>query len=77
MRHIYVKTPDGLGKLSYYEENPWDYNYIVEHYKNSPMLYTGKYNEKFVINARIYNRDEIQYIKRPLVDLIAKRKKEW
>lgn len=78
MRHIYVKTPDGFGKLSFYKTDPHfgDYNYIVEHYNHDPIFYTGEYNKRFIVNARVYRRKEIQYIKRrPLIDLITKRKK--
>lgn len=76
MRHIYVKTSDGLGKLSFYDPTVWhDYKYMVEHYKNGSLLYTGEYKGRTLINAQIYTKNEFIYLrKRPLIDLITKRK---
>ena len=77
MRHIYVKTPDGLGKLSFFD--PTAYQgcwYMVEHYRNGFLLYTGEYKGRTLVNAQVYRKGEFEYLhKRPLIDLITKRKK--
>lgn len=75
MRHIYVKTPDGLGKLSFCDRLTYQgCMYVIEHYKNG--FYTGPYKGRTLINAQAYRKGEFVYLrKRPLIDLITKRKK--
>lgn len=77
MRHIYVKTLDGFGKLSFYDPIAYQSRrYVVEHYKNGYFLYTGEYKGRTVVNAQAYRKGEFVYLrKRPLIDLITKRKK--
>lgn len=65
MRHIYVKTPNGLGKLNFYDGSLWHSHYIVDHYKHDSKFYSGYYDGK----------EHIKFLKkRPLIDLITKRK---
>lgn len=77
MRRIYIKTLDGFGKLSFYDPTAYQSRrYVVEHYKNGYFLYTGEYKGRAVVNAQTYRKGEFVYLhKRPLIDLIAKRKK--
>ena len=75
MRHIYVKTPDGLGKLNFYDKLIWwDYNYIVDHYKHKSKFYSGTYKEKYLVNAYRYRKNDIKFLhKKPLRHFIEKR----
>lgn len=77
MRHIYVKTSDGLGKLNFYDSDTilGINHYIVEHYNHKPLLYSGVYKGRCITNASCYRRENIKFLrKRPLIDLITKRK---
>lgn len=75
MRHIYVKTPDGLGKLNFYDETLWHCHYIVDHYKHRPKFCSGYYKGRYITNASCYSKENIKFFrKRPLIDLITKRK---
>lgn len=75
MRHIYVKTPNGLGKLNFYDESLSYCHYIVDHYKHDLKFYTGYYKGRYINNASCYNKKHIKFLrKRPLIDLITKRK---
>ena len=75
MRHIYVKTPNGLGKLNFYDGSLWLSHYIVDHYKHDPKFYSGYYEGRYITNASCYSKRDIKYLrKRPLIDLITKRK---
>lgn len=75
VRHIYVKTPDGLGKLNFYDGSLWCSYYIVDHYNHKPLLYSGEYQGRYITNASCYSKKDIKFLrKRPLIDLIAKRK---
>ena len=77
MRHIYVKTPNGLGKLNFYDGSLGFCQYIVDHYKHKhdPNFYSGYYEGRYITNARCYSKEHIKFLrKRPLIDLITKRK---
>ena len=75
VRHIYVKTPDGLGKLNFYDGSLWFSHYIVDHYKHDPNFYSGYYEGRYITNASCYSKEDIKFLrKRPLIDLITKRK---
>ena len=75
MRHIYVQTLDGLGKLNFYDKLVWNCNYVVEHYKHKPKFCSGIYKGKYLSNAYHYSKEDIKFLKkRPLIDLITKRK---
>ena len=75
MRHIYVKTTDGYGKLVFYDRTLWGCPYIVEHYNHKRSLVTGNYKGRHITNASCYSKGDIKYLrKRPLIDLITKRK---
>lgn len=75
MRHIYVKTPNGLGKLNFYDGSLWLSHYIVDHYKHDPKFYSGYYEGRYITNASCYSKRDIKYLrKRPLIDLITKRR---
>ena len=75
MRHIYVKTPNGLGKLNFYDGSLWHSFYIVDHYKHDPKFCSGYYKRRYITNAFCYSKEHIKFLrKRPLIDLIAKRK---
>ena len=75
VRHIYVKTPDGLGKLNFYDGSLWCSHYIVDHYNHKPLLYSGEYQGRYITNASCYSKKDIKFLrKRPLIDLITKRK---
>ena len=51
MRHIYVKTPNGLGKLNFYDGSLWHSHYIVDHYKHDSKFYSGYYEGRYITNA--------------------------
>ena len=75
MRHIYVKTPDGLGKLNFYDGLLQSCHYIVDHYKYNPKFYSGYHERRHITNAYCYRKNDIKFFrKRPLIDLITKRK---
>ena len=75
VRHIYVKTPNGLGKLNFYDGSLWHSFYIVDHYKHDPKFCSGYYKGRYITNAFCYSKEHIKFLrKRPLIDLIAKRK---
>lgn len=75
MRHIYVKTPNGLGKLNFYDGSLWHSHYIVDHYKHDSNFYSEYYEGRYLTNALCYGKEHIKFLKkRPLIDLIAKRK---
>lgn len=78
MRHIYVQTPNGLGKLNFYDGSLWVCHYIVDHYnyKHDLKFHTGYYEGRYITNASCYSKEDIKFLKkRPLIDLITKRKK--
>ena len=73
MRHIYVKTNAGYGKLVLYDKTLWAYPYIVEQYERS--FFTGDYKGRYITNASWHRKEDIKFLrKRPLIDLIVKRK---
>ncbi len=75
MRHIYVKTPDGYGKLVFYDKALWFSPYIVNHYEHKSSFISGKYKGVYLNNVYCYRKDEVRFLrKRPLIDLITKRK---
>lgn len=75
MRHIYVKTPNGLGKLNFYDGSLWHSHYIVDHYKHDSKFCSGYYEGRYITNASCYGKEHIKFLKkRPLIDLITKRK---
>ena len=43
MRHIYVKTNVGYGKLVLYDKTLWAYPYVVEQYNHRRSFFTGDY----------------------------------
>lgn len=75
MRHIYVKTPNGLGKLNFYDGSFCHSHYIVDHYKHDSNFYSGYYEGRYLTNSLCYGKEHIKFLrKRPLIDLITKRK---
>lgn len=75
VRHIYVKTNNGYGKLVLYDKTLWDYPYIVEHYNHRRSFFTGDYKGGYITNASCHRKEDIRFLrKRPLIDLIVKRK---
>lgn len=74
MRHIYVQTPDGLGKLNFYDGSLWYSHYIVDHYKHDSNFYSGYYKGRYITNASCYGKEHIKFLKkRPLRHFIEKR----
>ena len=75
VRHIYVKTNAGYGKLVLYDKTLWAYPYIVEQYNHRRSFFTGDYKGRYITNASCHRKEDIKFLrKRPLIDLIVKRK---
>lgn len=55
MRHIYVKTPNGLGKLIFYDGHS---HYIVDHYKHDSKFYSGYYEGRYI------SKEHIKFLKK-------------
>lgn len=64
-----------LGKLNFYDGSLWHSHYIVDHYKHDSKFYSGYYEGRYITNASCYGKEHIKFLKkRPLIDLITKRK---